>query len=115
MDALPCGSRENRSVEDRPISHLTLREMLTDAERLARELGEHLDQAFLPKCHDLLRLVRPINGEPPDVRTLEDVTVRTQAARILDNETFTDEVFEKLSRYCQSIDTSVGRIVSEGG
>ena len=49
---------------------MTLREMLTEAERLTRELGEHLDQSFIPKCHELSRLLRPINGEPPDLPRL---------------------------------------------
>lgn len=93
---------------------LTLREMLTEAERLTRELGEHLDQAFIPKCHELSRLVRPINGEPPDVRALEDVTVRTQAARILETENFTESLFGKLSELCTAIDAAVGKITSEG-
>jgi hypothetical protein len=82
---------------------MTLREMLIEAERLTRELAEHLDQAFIPNCHELARLVRPINGEPPDVRALEDVTVRTQAARILESETFTETIFEKLSEYSRAI------------
>ena len=99
---------------ERPIQQMTLREMLSDAERLTRELTEHLDQAFIPKCHELARLVRPINGEPPDIRALEDVTVRTQAARILEAEVFTESVFEKLAAYCQAIDTAVHRIMSEG-
>jgi hypothetical protein len=101
-------------MAERSPQQLTLREMLVDAERFTRELGEHLDQAFIPKCHELARLVRPINGEPPDIRTLEDVTVRTQAARILESETFTEAVFEKLSQYCRAIDTAVGKITSEG-
>ena len=99
---------------ERPPQQLTLREMLVEAERLTRELAEHLDQAFIPKCHELSRLVRPINGEPPDVRSLEDVTVRTQAARILESESFSEAIFEKLSAYCHAIDEAVGRVASEG-
>ncbi len=99
---------------ERPIQQLTLREMLVEAERLSRELIEHLDQGFVPRCHELSRLVRPINGEPPDVRALEDVTVRTQAARILDSETFTESIFDKLAQYCRAIDEAVNRIASEG-
>lgn len=99
---------------ERTLQQMTLREMLIEAERLTRELAEHLDQSFIPKCHELSRLVRPINGEPPDVRALEDVTVRTQAARILEIETFTDAIFEKLSDYCRAIDHAVARITSEG-
>src|SRR5437879_4397048 len=99
---------------ERSLGQLTLREMLQDAERLTRELSEHLDQSFIPKCHELSRLVRPINGEPPDLRTLEDVTVRTHAARILETDLFTDTLFEKLVQYCQAIDTAVAKITSEG-
>ena len=58
------------------------------------------------------RLLRPINGEPPDIRALEDVTVRTQAARILETESFTESVFEQLSKYCQEIEKAVNRIAS---
>jgi len=101
-------------MTERPSQQLTLREMLVDAERFARELAEHLDQAFIPKCHELSRMVRPINGEPPDVRSLEDVTVRTQAARILESEVFTETMFEKLDKYCQAIDHAVNRIASGG-
>ncbi len=97
---------------DRTLRQLTLREMLVEAVRLARELSEHLDQAFIPKCHELSRLVRPINGEPPDVRALEDVTVRTQAAQILETEVFTESVFEQLARHCEAIDGAVNRILS---
>jgi hypothetical protein len=99
---------------ERTARQMTLREMITEAERLTRELGEHLDQAFIPKCHELSRLLRPINGEPPDVRALEDVTVRTQVARILETESFTESIFEKLAEFSREIDEAVGRITSEG-
>lgn len=77
-------------------------------------MSEHLDQSFIPKCLDLTRLVRPINGEPPDVRALEDVTLRTQAARILETDTFTEKIFQQLSEYCQAIEGTAGKIASEG-
>jgi hypothetical protein len=101
-------------MAERPIRSLSLREMLVEAERLSRELSEHLDQSFIPKCLELTRLVRPINGEPPDVRALEDVTLRTQAARILETEVFTERVFEQLLEYCQAIEGAVNKIASEG-
>jgi len=99
---------------ERSSKQMTLREMLTETERLTRELCEHLDQSFIPKCHELSRLVRPINGEPPDLRALEDVTVRTQAARILETETFTESIFQKLTEYCTAIDAAMVKITSEG-
>jgi hypothetical protein len=101
-------------MAERSIKQMTLREMLSEAERLTRELTEHLDQSFVPKCHELSRLVRPINGEPPDIRALEDITVRTQTARILETENFTESIFSKLSEVCTAIDAAVGKINSEG-
>jgi hypothetical protein len=101
-------------MAERPVQSYSLREMLVEAERLSRELSEHLDQSFLPKCLELTRLVRPINGEPPDERALEDVTLRTQAARVLDTDTFTEKVFEQLLEYCKAIEGSVNKIASEG-
>ncbi|HEV8002273.1 MAG TPA: hypothetical protein VGP63_20450 [Planctomycetaceae bacterium] len=101
-------------MADRPVQSYSLREMLVEAERLSRELSEHLDQSFLPKCLELTRLVRPINGEPPDERALEDVTLRTQAARVLDTDTFTEKVFEQLLEYCKAIEGSVNKIATEG-
>ena len=98
---------------ERSLEQMTLREKLTEAERLTRELIDHLDQGFLPKCHDLSRLLRPSTASPPTC-ALEDVTVRTQAARILEGDTFTEELFQKLSIYCQAIDEAVARISSEG-
>jgi hypothetical protein len=101
-------------MAERPVQSYSLREMLVEAERLSREVSEHLDQSFLPKCLELTRLVRPINGEPPDERALEDVTLRTQAARILKTDTFTEKVFEQLLDYCKAIEASVNKIASEG-
>lgn len=98
----------------RPIEQQTLREMFTEAERLTRELIEHLDQGFLPKSHELARLVRPINGEPPGLNDLEDVTVRTQAGRLLESEAFTEQVYASLDQYSRAIDASVTRILTEG-
>ena len=46
--------------------------------------------------------------------SLQDVTVRTNSARVLESENFTDEVFEKLHNYCAAIDSAVSRIVTEG-
>jgi hypothetical protein len=99
---------------EQTVEKRTLREMLSEAERLMRELDEHLDQSFIPKCHELTRLVRPINGEPPDLGALEDVTVRTHAARVLESNVFAQDIFANLSRCCQAIELAVGRIVSEG-
>ena len=45
---------------------------------------------------------------------IEDVTVRTQTARILDTENFTESLFARLAEYSRAIDEAVGRITTEG-
>lgn len=99
---------------ERGIEQLTLREMFVEAERQTREFIEHLDQGFLPKTHELARLLRPIHGEPPGLNVLEDVTVRTQTGSLLDSEAYTEEMFVRLGEYCRAIDSSVSRILTEG-
>ena len=103
---------EGEDVNEPLIERLTLREMFTSSERLSRDVIDHLDQGFIPKVQQLIRLVRPTDAHPypPDI---EDVTVRTHSARVLENEDFTDQLYEKLEKYCIAIDNVVSRILNE--
>ena len=98
-------------MAERPISQYTLREMFTEAERLTRELVDHLDHGFTPCAHRLVRLVRPTETEahPSDV---EDITIRNQSAQLLESENFTEQVYQKLEAYSKAIDAAVSRIVT---
>lgn len=98
---------------ERSAEQLTLRELFTHSERLIRELIEHLDQDFLPRAHHLRRLTR-MNKSDPDLDKVEDVTVRTHAARVLESENFANQLYEKVVEYVTAIDSSVSRIVNEG-
>ncbi len=95
------------------MEQLTLREMFKDAERLTRDLVEHLDQGFFPKAHQLQRLVRPTDTEAYDSR-VEDVTVRNHVLRVLESEDYTEQRYEKLQQYYHAIDNVASRIVDEG-
>jgi len=100
-------------VPDRPVEQLTVREMFTGAERLVQEISGHLEHGFVPKSHDLVRLVRPSRGKPYS-RHVQDVTVRNQAVQVLDSDNFTGSVYEKLVRYGDAIDKAVLRIINGG-
>jgi len=100
-------------VVDRSVEQLTLHELLTNSERLTRELIEHLEQGFIPKVHHLRRLTR-MSKTDVDLDKLEDVTVRTHAARVLESENFTNQLYERLAGYVTAIDDSATRIVNEG-
>lgn len=97
-------------MDTRPLEQLTLREKLTEAERVTRELIEHLDRGFIPKAHELRRVVRP-HYEGPDGTPVQDVTVRNHAARVLESDQFTEKLYEKLDRYFAAIATEVSQIV----
>ena len=95
---------------ERSVEELTLRELFNDSQRLTRELIEHLDQGFLPKVRELTRLVRPAAGDP-EYEHVEDITVRNHAARVLESEAFTQQLYIKVEQYYRAIDANLARVV----
>ena len=89
---------------------LTLRDQLNGADRLVREIMDHLERAFVPQAHELRRVTR-ISGES-DLGQLEDVTLRNQIDNLLKSDTYTKEMSERLQLYLASIGKEVGKIVS---
>jgi C4-dicarboxylate-specific signal transduction histidine kinase len=47
-------------VPEKPIKRLTLRELLTDAEKRARQLAEHLQSQWLARAVDVRELSRTV-------------------------------------------------------
>ena len=47
-------------VPEKPIKRLTLRELLTDAEKRSRQLAEHLQSAWLARAVDVRELSRTV-------------------------------------------------------
>lgn len=80
---------------------------------MARELIDHLERGFLPKTRELQKLVEPPEGQPLN-EEVEDLTVRIHAARLLESDLFSEELYDKLERYCASIHADVSRIMSGG-
>ena len=97
---------------DRPSHQLTLRELFIEAERLNRELIEHLEQGFLPKVQNLARLVGPgyvdAHGHPAG-----DLTMRNTAAQVLESEAYTEQLYGRIRDHCEAIDREVARIIAE--
>ena len=96
-------------MAERAVDQLTLRELFKDAERLTRELAEHVDQGFIPKSQALSRLVSPSPGDP-EYDQIEDPTVRNQVVDVLKSEDFTKQLHDKLAQYYTAIEQSVSRI-----
>ena len=89
---------------------LTLRDQLTGADRLTREIMDHLERAFVPQAHQL-RSVTRISGEA-DTSQLEDVTLRNQIDNLLKSDDYTKDMSERLRAYLASIGKEVGKIVT---
>lgn len=93
-----------KTLEKSP-DELALRDRVVAALRLNRELIEHLEQAFVPKVHQLRRVTRP--PRPGDDAPPGDKTVHSQAAAVLESDHFTVGVYQQLIAHCESIRKSV--------
>lgn len=85
---------------------LPLREKFTNAERLTRELIEHLEQGFLPKLQQLRRVARKDEEEG-----VTDKSVRDQCAQLLKSDDFTEKLTSDLQDYLDSISAEMKPMV----
>jgi len=90
-------------MSDRPVEHRTLHELLTGAEHLARELAEHLQQAFLPQVQQLRHMAGGIDEPAEETSAVSDTTIRQQVSQILKTDEFSQAQFQRLERYFQVI------------
>ena len=90
---------------------LTLREQLNAADRLNREIMDHLERAFVPQAHELRRVTR-LSGEEDPSQQLADVTLRSQVDGLLKGDAYTLEMLQKLQKLLASIGKEVGKIVA---
>ncbi|MDP1797067.1 MAG: hypothetical protein Q8K78_06280 [Planctomycetaceae bacterium] len=87
-------------MDARKIEQLTLREKIRDSQQLARDLHEHMMQNFLPKVAELVAVSKP----QPDVEErVADVTIRNQAATVLESERFLAQKEADLSAYATAL------------
>jgi hypothetical protein len=98
----------NRSVDD-----LTLRDKCREANRVIRELIDHLEQGFLPKVRNLRKLARG-KEQGYDPSLVRDVTIRTHAATLWEAEQYTVRLDEESKQLFQAIAREVEQLVSTG-
>jgi hypothetical protein len=84
----------------KPIRRLTLRELLTDSEKRARQLSEHLTTGWLVRNVDLRELSRPVRRRShfPAV-----VSVQHAAQKVLDVSTETASLLDYLRQELEEI------------
>ncbi len=89
---------------------LTIREKVTEADRLLREAIDHLDNGFIPRAR---ALGRSLQEHGDNARALSDVSVRQRTAELIELNRFSDTLYEKLGGLLQAIDQDVADI--QGG
>lgn len=95
------------------LSNLPLRDVCKEAERLTRELVDHLENNLIPRTRELHELVKPDSAFDTSEGSVKDVTVRNQAANLLESQEFTEQLFVKTRQYFETIDQSVGNMFSQ--
>ena len=94
------------------LNQLTLRDKIREAARRSHDLNEHLEQAFVPKVHQLRKLTRP--PEPgSDVIPATDTTIRQQAAIVLDSEKYTVGLDDEISALLVAIVEEVDQVLNK--
>lgn len=97
----------------RSLNEMTLREKCRDASRLVKELADHLERGFLPKVHTLYKLSRPHSAQF-DATSVRDVTIRTQAAAVLEADLYSTKLDEEVRQLFAAIGTEVDHLVNTG-
>lgn len=92
---------------------LTLRDKCREANRVIRELADHLDQAFLPKVRSLRKLARG-KEQGYDPTLVRDVTIRSQASALLEAEQYTIRLDEESKQFFTAIAAEVDQLVTTG-
>lgn len=89
------------------VESMTLREKLTEADRLLREMVDHLENGFIPKTR---LLSRALQEHQNNTVQLSDTAVRQQAAEVIDTNRFTERLYGKVEALLLSIDRDVNEI-----
>lgn len=92
-------------ADDSP-DNFPLVERFHKAEYLARELSEHLRQAFLPKLAQLRQASKIM-----DAAEVTDQTMLDNMNAVFAAEDFASDIFEKLIRYLRSIEKETHEIL----
>lgn len=100
-------------MSERPLENLTLREKLIEAERLLRELTDHLERGFIPKAHETRRLARRAN-EPENQDDIKDVTIRSSSDELLRSDAYSRQLCERNIKLLAAIEQDVQAIFEQG-
>lgn len=95
------------------LDQLTLRDKIREAARKSHDMIEHLEHAFVPKAHDLRKVSRPQDPKS-EAPPIADVTIRHQAAKVLESDQYTEGLSEEAEALFEAIATEVEKLATRG-
>lgn len=90
------------------LKNVPLHSVCKEAERLTHEFIEHLEQNLVPRTREVHELVKPDSPFNTSGAGVQDVTVRSQVATLLESQEFAERLFLKTREYLETIDESIG-------
>ena len=98
------------------LDNMSLRDMCKEAERLTRELIDHLEKNMIPRTRELQSLVQPdspFESGGSGGTAVKDVTVRNQTSALIESQEFSSQLYEKARLYLEAIDRDVSRMMGK--
>ncbi len=92
------------------LANIPLRDLCQDAEKLTKELIDHLERNLIPRTRELHNLVRPESPFAKQGQPVENVTIRNHAVVLAESQEFTEQLFLKASQYFAAIDEQLAEM-----
>jgi hypothetical protein len=89
--------------------NIPLQDLCKDAERLTRDLIDHLERNMIPRTREFQVLVRPDSAFDTGSQ-VQDITIRNQVKTLQESQEFTEQLYQKTSQYLDAIDREVSRL-----
>jgi len=89
--------------------NIPLQDLCKDAERLTRDLIDHLERNMIPRTREFQVLVRPDSAFDTGSQ-VQDITIRNQVKTLQESQEFTEQLYQKTSQYLDAIDLEVSRL-----
>jgi hypothetical protein len=90
------------------LKDVPLHSVCKEAERLTRELIDHLERNLIPRTREVHELVKPDSPFNTAGGGVQDVTVRSQMSVLLESQEFAEQLFIKARENLEAIDQTIG-------
>lgn len=92
------------------LANIPLRDLCQDAEKLTKELIDHLERNLIPRTRELHNLVRPESPFAKQGQAAENISIRNHAVVLAESQEFTEQLFLKASQYFAAIDEQLAKL-----